>query len=76
MMFRHPCMAVLVFIAGSVAVSAQEKNPECVRQGKDLFAEKKYKEAVRVLEKCGNEPSAWETLGLAYFELSYMDDAK
>jgi tetratricopeptide (TPR) repeat protein len=76
MMFRQLCVAVLVFIAGSGAASAQEKNPECVRQGKDLFAEKKFKEAVRVLEKCGNDPSAWGPLGLAYFELSYMDDAK
>ena len=76
MLLRRKCTVLLMALAGFSAAIAQEANPECVRQGKSLFAEKKYKDAVRVLEKCGNDPSAWELLGLAYFELSYMDDAK
>jgi len=60
----------------AVVVYASAADPGCIEKGRAAFDAKNWKEAARTLEKCGDDPAAWPMLGLAYFELSYMEDAK
>ncbi|MCU0608470.1 MAG: tetratricopeptide repeat protein [Chitinispirillaceae bacterium] len=57
-------------------MSAKDKPYDCVHDGKRFFAQKKYMDAIRVMENCRNDSSVWEFLGLAYSELFYIEDAK
>lgn len=64
--------ATLAFAGLSYAVP---QSP-CVAQGDSLYKQKRFKDAVRTLGRCTDDPASWELLGLSYFELNYMDDAK
>jgi len=75
-LLMHASTHCLVLCAAIVFAQASKSDPGCVASGRALFEQKKFKEAARTLEKCNDDPAAWELLGLSYFELSYMDDAK
>lgn len=68
---RHVLCLSVTIAAGAVA--AQD---DCLSKGTQLFAENNYKQAVMALRKCDGKPEAQKLLGLAYFELNYMEDAK
>jgi tetratricopeptide (TPR) repeat protein len=74
-LMHRSCYYLALFAAFALA-QAPKSDPGCITSGRALFEAKKFKEAVRTLEKCNDDPAVWELLGLSYFELSYMDDAK
>ncbi|NLG19126.1 MAG: tetratricopeptide repeat protein [Fibrobacter sp.] len=70
---RNIAIAISILVNASI-IAAQGDN--CLDEGNKLIKTGKFKDAVRILEKCGDDPASWELLGTAYFELNYMDDAK
>jgi tetratricopeptide (TPR) repeat protein len=72
---------MIPFIAASLyifpcAFSAPRAQDNCLDKAKQSFAGKQYKQAIMTLQKCEQSAETDKLLGLAYFELSYMDDAK
>ncbi len=64
-------------LLGAIVISGQTMaQDDCISKGKQMFGSKKYKQAVMVLRKCDDSPEARKLLGLAFFELNYMEDAK
>ena len=70
---RNIEIAIAILVNASV-IAAQ--GGSCLDEGNGLIKIGKFKDAVRVLEKCSDDPASWELLGTASFELNYMDDAK
>jgi tetratricopeptide (TPR) repeat protein len=74
---RQIIIPVLLAVNFAIMAAPPSVDPaECRKEGTSLFVQKKFKDAVRALERCSDDPATWEPLGLAYFELGYMDDAK
>ncbi|MBD3393323.1 MAG: tetratricopeptide repeat protein [Chitinivibrionales bacterium] len=61
---------LLLFLHGARAQT------DCLEKGRQFFGGKNYKQAVMTLSKCENNPDAQRLLGLAYYELNYMSDAR
>lgn len=49
---------------------------DCLETGTLQFGKKEYKKVILTLKKCDTDPKAQELLGMSYFELNYMEEAK
>jgi len=67
--------AITCIMVGTTYLSALAQN-DCVEKGTQLFGQKKYKQAIMTLRKCDESTDAQKLLGLSYFEMNYMEDAK
>ncbi|MBD3321958.1 MAG: tetratricopeptide repeat protein [Chitinivibrionales bacterium] len=59
-----------------VSVSLLFAQDECLEKGTALFGQKKYKKVIMTLKKCDSSPKASQLLGISYYELNYMEEAK
>lgn len=63
-------------IAFLSAASLAKPADSCSVVGKKLFDENKFKEVVVAMQGCADRPSSLRILGMAYFRLGYMEEAK
>ncbi len=69
-----PVIALIILLNTSVSPLFAEE--ECLKKAKKHFISKDYKKVIMSLNDCKKTPKAHQLLGVAYFELNYMEDAK
>ena len=74
---RKNIVAVIITgLAGTLLFEAGAQDDDCLQKGTMHFGQKDYKKAIMSLKKCDETPKAQQLLGMAYYELNYMDEAK
>ncbi len=73
---RHAGPSCALLVLALTAASFGQNGNSCAATGKRFFDQKKYKEAIFTLEKCADVEQSRQILGLSYFKLGYMEQAK